>query len=82
MEGACKLPTVRVWNLDERYKAKSDKQGHCTGERDLRGLLGCLYVMRCNLYHGGKAAGNPFDLILCDAGYQVLASLLVNYTWK
>ncbi|MGE0266661.1 MAG: hypothetical protein AB7V06_28565 [Candidatus Obscuribacterales bacterium] len=81
MPKACLSPYVRVWNLDTKYGKKPANQGKCIDETDLKGLLGCLYVIRCNLYHGGKAAGNQFDLTLCESAYLILSALLRSYSW-
>lgn len=72
-------PDVRIWNLEKKFKDKYKSQGICDGENDLKGLLGCLYVTRCNLFHGSKEIGNQSDIQLLDNSFKVLTVLLHHY---
>jgi hypothetical protein len=82
MGQACRIPTVRVWNLQEKYKDAPDKQGVCANKNDLTGLLGCRYVARCNLFHGSKEVGNRLDVELVENGYKMLRALLHQYSFR
>jgi hypothetical protein len=72
----CKGLKANVWNLDETHKDKVKKQGICKDMKDLEGLLGCIYVVRCNLFHGSKAVGYEDDVRVVRAGFVILSSLL------
>lgn len=78
----CVQTTVRIWNLDQRLKDKPQKQGHCVDQNDLGGLLGCLYVTRCNLFHASKAVGNELDVQLMDNASTILGALIRRYNFR
>jgi len=82
INAACQAPNVKVWNLNPLFQNNAAKQGICHGANDLKGLLGCLYVARCNLVHGDKLPGNQFDIELCENAHVILSQLLLNYTLK
>lgn len=76
------VPTIKVWNLDPGRAQNPLSHGHCQGAQDLKGLLGCLYVARCNLIHGDKEPGDAVDIDLCQNAYVILSNLLLNYAIK
>jgi len=43
---------------------------------NLNEVLSCAYQVRCNLFHGGKAPGNPRDERLVDASYTIVSKLI------
>ena len=76
------LPDVKVWNLNPTYQSNPSNHGYCANQNDLRGLLGCLYVARCNLIHGGKTPGDAIDLSLCESAHIILSRLLLQHVLK
>ncbi len=76
----CKRKAINVWSLDQRFKGYSN-QGVCTTVANLRGLLGCLYVTRCNLFHGSKRYGFESDVSLTNACHLILSEMLKRYEW-
>lgn len=73
---------VKVWNLHPSRAQNPVNHGYCQGQHDLKGLLGCLYVARCNLVHGDKEPGYAVDIALCHNAYVILSKLLLNYEIK
>jgi|GEM_PF-3992880 len=71
--------TISIWNLDPQYKSRPEKQGHCAAQEDLKGLLGCLYLIRCHLFHGDKQLESTLDEAVLQAGFYLLSSLLLAY---
>jgi hypothetical protein len=43
---------------------------------NLTEVLSCVYQVRCNLFHGGKAPGNPRDERLVEASYTIVSKLI------
>jgi hypothetical protein len=43
---------------------------------NLTEVLSCVYQVRCNLFHGGKAPGNPRDENLTEASYIIVSKLI------
>jgi hypothetical protein len=43
---------------------------------NLTEVLSCVYQVRCNLFHGGKAPGNPRDERLVEASYTIISKLI------
>lgn len=46
---------------------------------NLNEVLGCVYQVRCNLFHGGKAPGNPRDERLVEASYIITSNLIAPF---
>jgi hypothetical protein len=43
---------------------------------NLTEVLSCVYQVRCNLFHGAKAPGNPRDESLVKASYIIVSKLI------
>jgi hypothetical protein len=72
------LLNVSVWNMDSRRTGR-DHQGIIKNREDLCGILDCLYLIRCNLFHGDKLPSNTIDKELLRNGYTILSSLLLKF---
>jgi len=46
---------------------------------NLNEVLSCVYQVRCNLFHGGKAPGNPRDERLVEASYIIVSNLIAPF---
>jgi hypothetical protein len=46
---------------------------------NLNEVLSCAYQVRCNLFHGGKAPGNPRDESLVGASYTIVSKLIAPF---
>lgn len=75
LEESYKTAHVKIWNMRHGYD-RLEQQGRLEKKEDLKDILGCLYVARCNLFHGDKTFGSDSDRDLLNAGHEILFSLL------
>lgn len=61
------------------HSVRTGKQRTIDSQRKLASVLGCIYQIRCNLFHGGKHRDDDRDRQLSEAGFTIIASLL-HYT--
>lgn len=58
---------------------KTGRRRNIRSEKPLLDVLGCIYQVRCNFFHGGKLMSNRRDTELVTAAFVVMSNLLVFY---
>ena len=67
---------VEVFKKKGVYDTATRRHRSITDTRNLTEVASCLYQVRCNLFHGGKAPGNMRDRRLVTAAHTILNALL------
>lgn len=58
------------------YDTATSKRRWIRNIRDFTDVASCLYQVRCNLFHGGKAPGSMRDRQLVEAAYKITSRLV------
>jgi len=61
------------------YSSNRNQRRSITNPTNLTQVASCVYQVRCNLFHGGKAPGNPRDERLVHASYVIVSKLIAPY---
>lgn len=67
---------VDVLKEEGVYDTATQRHRSIRDARNLIQVASCLYQVRCNLFHGGKAPGNMRDRRLVTAAYTITSRLV------